>query len=214
MAAGAESHLKNIIHGRKVPPSPMALSVLERMTEWIKECTGEYRHVGPQPNWTPTRLLKITDLGHEVCLHTPDMGNTKYAALSHCWGTIPPTALTSHNLRRFETGIRTKELPRTFQDAIWLTHQLHIPFIWIDSLCIFQDDPDDWIKESANMQYVYGNSFLTIAASRAASSSEGFLNNRIEKSYFPVPFNYRGILGEILAFSLPLNCVGDPKRTV
>ena len=77
----------------------MALSVLEGITEWIKECIEEYKHVRPQPNWTPTRLLKITDLGHEVRLHTPDMGNTNYAALSHCWGTIPSTALASHDLR-------------------------------------------------------------------------------------------------------------------
>lgn len=213
-AVGLESHLRKIIEGRKVPLSPVSLPVLERMRDWIEDCTEESEHARSRPNWTPSRLLRITDLGRKVCLHTPDKADIRYTTLSHCWGTVPPTALTSQTLQRFETGIKTNELPQTFQDAIWLTYQLHISFIWIDSLCIFQDDPDDWSKESSSMHYVYENSSVTIAATRATNSTEGFLGNRIERSYLPVPFKYQGIAGEVLAFDLALNCVGDPKRTV
>ncbi|KAI0457716.1 HET-domain-containing protein [Xylaria acuta] len=165
-------------------------------------------------DFMPTRLLEIADFGRQVCLHFPGTEHSRYAVLSHCWGPVAPTTLTSRTLHKLEAGIRTEELPQTFQDAVWLTHQLEIQFLWIDSLCIVQDDPNDWAQESAKMHSVYNNSFVTIAASRATKSSEGFLGNRVEKSYVAVPFHCQGIAGEVLAFSLPLSHVGDPTRSV
>ena len=46
-------------------------------------------------------------------------------------------------------------------------------YLWIDSLCIIQDDHDDWETESPRMSQVYLNSYLTVAASSSKSSSEG-----------------------------------------
>jgi Heterokaryon incompatibility protein (HET) len=34
-------------------------------------------------------------------------------------------------------------LPKTFQDAVAITQMLNIRYLWIDSLCIIQDDVDD-----------------------------------------------------------------------
>ncbi|CAD6445778.1 a6492f16-b65d-4ac0-9ebf-a128801492dc [Sclerotinia trifoliorum] len=42
-----------------------------------------------------------------------------------------------------------------------------------DSLCIIQDDEEDWAKESATMADVYGCCLLNIAASSARDSSQG-----------------------------------------
>ncbi|KAI8948878.1 heterokaryon incompatibility protein-domain-containing protein [Xylaria longipes] len=205
---------RDIIQRRIVPLSPSSSSVLERIKGWIEECTEKHEHTLPQANFIPTRLLEIVDSGRQVCLHSPGTEHSRYAVLSHCWGPIAPTTLTARSLHKLEAGIRTEELPQTFQDAVWLTHQLEIKFLWIDSLCIVQDDPNDWAQESATMHNVYNNAFVAIAASRATKSSEGFLGNRVEKKYVPVPFHYQGKAGGVLAFSLPLNHVGDPKRSV
>ncbi|KAI0465784.1 HET-domain-containing protein [Xylaria cf. heliscus] len=209
-----ENHLRDIIPRRMVPLSPLSPSVLERIKSWITECTEKHEHLLSQESFMPTRLLKIVDFGQQVCLHFPGTEHNKYAVLSHCWGSIAATTLKSSSLHQLKAGIRTEDLPRTFQDAVWLAYQLGIQFLWIDSLCIVQDDPDDWAQESATMHNVYNNSFVTIAASRATESSEGFLGNRIEKSYVPVPFHSERIAGEVLAFSLPLNHVADPERSV
>ncbi|PVH93058.1 heterokaryon incompatibility, partial [Periconia macrospinosa] len=48
-------------------------------------------------------------------------------------------------------------LPRTFQDAIGLARKLGILFLWIDSLCIVQDDKRDWEEQSADMANIYQN---------------------------------------------------------
>ncbi|KAH8158325.1 hypothetical protein CIB48_g9920 [Xylaria polymorpha] len=154
MAVVVESHLNNIVQRRPVPLSPLSSSVLERIRGWVEECTEKHGHTLPQVNFMPTRLLEIGDLGRQVRLYLPSTKHSKYAVLSHCWGSMAPTTLTSRSLHRFEAGIRTDELPQTFQDAVWLTHQLKIQFLWIDSLCIVQDDPDDWAQESAMMHNV------------------------------------------------------------
>jgi hypothetical protein len=48
-------------------------------------------------------------------------------------------------------------------------------YLWIDSLCICQDDSEDWERESANMAAVYSNSYLTIAATNAKNNAVGCL---------------------------------------
>jgi hypothetical protein len=54
-----------------------------------------------------------------------------------------------------------------------MTRQLGIRYIWIDALCIVQDDKSDWAKEVAHMHSVYASSFLTIQASEAKAPSKG-----------------------------------------
>ncbi|CAI0642010.1 unnamed protein product [Colletotrichum noveboracense] len=99
-----------------------------------------------------------------ACLYvTPDRGQTspgKYLALSHRWGSPDQHrkfCTLSSNIDSFRQGINMAELPRTFQDAVNITRSLGVDYLWIDSLCIVQDDPDDWIKESRLMERVYSS---------------------------------------------------------
>lgn len=70
-------------------------------------------------------------------------------------------------------------LPKSFQDAVTVTRKLHIRYLWIDSLCIIQDDNEDWERESSRMASIYQNAHVTIAATAAENSQEGFLYPRI-----------------------------------
>jgi len=45
-------------------------------------------------------------------------------------------------------------------------------------MCIVQDDPDDWLRESARMADIYRNSVVTIAAASSDSAQEGFRRRR------------------------------------
>lgn len=36
-------------------------------------------------------------------------------------------------------------MPQTFRDALGVVHLLDLQFLWIDSLCIPQDDAEDWL---------------------------------------------------------------------
>ena len=79
------------------------------------------------------RLLEIT--GGEICSRGADL---RYTALSHCWGSMsfPPIKTTTVTMSAFKNeGIRWTCLSKTFQEAILLTRELGINYIWIDSLC-------------------------------------------------------------------------------
>jgi len=74
--------------------------------------------------------------------------------------------------------IRYEYLPKTIRDAIEITRQLGIRYIWIDALCIVQDDRLDWASESAKMGAIYSASFLTIAADSSVDCDGGCFNSK------------------------------------
>ncbi|OTA60734.1 hypothetical protein K449DRAFT_383464 [Hypoxylon sp. EC38] len=66
-------------------------------------------------------------------------------------------------------------MPRNFRDAIYVSKALGYKYLWIDSLCIIQDDKQDWDQESKLMGDVYNKADLVIAATCASAAQEGFL---------------------------------------
>ena len=82
---------------------------------------------------------------------------------------------TTSNIDSHCKGIPGDRLPKTFQDAIIMAARLEIQHLWIDSLCIVQDSPDDWAKESAQMANIYAAAYVTMAADAAEDCYTGFL---------------------------------------
>ena len=107
--------------------------------------------------------------------------NEKYVALSHCWGSLMESEAGKHartlssNIQTMLAEIPLHLLPQNFQDAVTTVRELGLRYLWIDALCIIQDDPLDWAREAAKMGDVYGSAYLTIAATSATSSTDGFL---------------------------------------
>lgn len=96
-----------------------------------------------------------------------------YLVLSYCWGLTPKNAAwqlsaSSSSVERFAAEIPLDILPQTLHDAVLWTRKLGERYIWIDSMCIIQDDRDDWRKEAAQMASCYGSATMTLVA---ASSS-------------------------------------------
>lgn len=88
-------------------------------------------------------------------------------------GGPPVITTTSVTLEQRKQCIPWAELPKTFQDAITITRGLNVRYIWIDALCIIQDDQSDWETEASKMSLVYQNSYLNIAASHASDGTVG-----------------------------------------
>ncbi|KAI1874275.1 uncharacterized protein JN550_002854 [Neoarthrinium moseri] len=177
------------VKGRLIDLSPKTPRTVNMVRNWIAECSEQHQHTASLSEGMPSMVLKILDSGNKVCLDVPTVA-----------------------VVRLKEGIRTSTLPKTFQDAVWLAYQLDIEYIWIDSLCIIQDDIEDWNRESARMDRVYQNSWLNIAADRAADSYEGFLGERHIPEYVAIPFCAQGTTLEALAYTLPWSCIGDRSR--
>lgn len=103
-----------------------------------------------------------------------------YACLSYCWGywNNQTGRTTCDNLSSYRTGISLNELPDTVIDAIHLCYKLGFRFLWVDRLCIVQDDEKDWLQEASKMCKIYSRSALTMTVPVCEESSQSFLAKR------------------------------------
>ena len=108
------------------------------------------------------------------------IGSDRYLSLSHCWGAgeTQRMKLTSGSFVAFSRGIPMSALQKTFQDLGLVAKHLDVNYLWIDCLCIFQDDPEGWARESVMMDKVYSNRWLNVSACAAENGTEGFFVNR------------------------------------
>lgn len=118
--------------------------------------------------------------------------HVKYVALSYCWGGDQVYKTTSERLPAYSLSIQWDILPKTIQHAVKVTSALDIKYIWVDSLCIIQDDDNDKAREIASMPNIYNEATVTIVAAAAKSAGEGFLYDRdpqaLTGSTFKLPF--------------------------
>lgn len=169
--------------GLYISSDPLSDACTRLVEDWMEECVGKHaqccRHI-PKSHILPTRLVDVdlSDSTLEPKLILSDSTTTPYATLSHCWGKVTRTTTTQKNLRQMMQGIPMSKLSPNFRDAVRVARRLHIRYIWIDSLCIVQDCNDDWSRESAKMADIYKNSHLTIAATSAWDTNQGFLHIR------------------------------------
>lgn len=112
--------------------------------------------------------------------------NARYVTLSHCWGSLDIFRLLSTNLEALRQELPLDKLTQVFRDAIDLARRVGVSFIWIDSLCIIQDSPEDWEQESAVMGQVYLNSWCNIAATGFKDGRAGMYVERDPKILKPI----------------------------
>ncbi|EHK44068.1 hypothetical protein TRIATDRAFT_185735, partial [Trichoderma atroviride IMI 206040] len=85
-------------------------------------------------------------------------------------------------------------MPKAYQDTVRVARALGVKYIWIDALCIIQDDMEDWEKESRMMAEIFQHSLATLILLRTASCNEGFLerNPSIKINYQNRQWGTRG----------------------
>lgn len=150
----------------------------------VRQCCAE--HVACRNSsgaFVPTRLLYVGggNAALRLCETTTWQEQPPYVALSHCWGGSKPLSLVKSRLEEFKKHINLSDLPNTFKDAITVTQQLQLPYLWIDSLCIIQDDTKDWEQEAARMADVYSKAFLVVTGSSSPNPETPFLGPREEE---------------------------------
>lgn len=141
-------------------------------------------YVGADEQTDPPRLVLTEGLADPL---------PQYAALSYCWGPEHDAArqLTTTTAT---LGSHLQRLPRdsltpVLHDTLVVCRALSIPFIWIDAVCIVQDDAADWSRESEVMGYIYYHSYLTICPLASSTCLQGFLGPR--PAGIDIPFQSR-----------------------
>ncbi|UNI18319.1 hypothetical protein JDV02_004593 [Purpureocillium takamizusanense] len=120
----------------------------------------------------PVRLVEQSDDGDDddEGAHYPE-----YVCLSHRWGSSRAAVLqtVSSNLSQHSKGIPWSALPQTYRETILFVRRLGVRRLWIDSLCIVQDDAHDWRQESSKMGTIFNHALVVVAASRSADVEDG-----------------------------------------
>ncbi|KAH8622151.1 HET-domain-containing protein [Alternaria alternata] len=146
---------------------------MSKAKQWLQTCIGGHtnckefhRSTINTPQQRPTRVLEITKSTiHLRC----NMQNERfdYLVLSYMWGNNhkQQLRLLRSNLKDFQ-----KEIPRAefeasdvYKEAMRVTLALGYKYLWIDSLTIIQDSPEDWAHEARRMAIVYGNATANLA---------------------------------------------------
>ncbi|EXF84618.1 hypothetical protein CFIO01_11754 [Colletotrichum fioriniae PJ7] len=128
----------------------------------------------------PSYLLDLGSCGDGQIRLIESGKNTDFAILTYCWGQPPPDCTTtSTNLQYHLAGFPLKDLPKTIRDAIEVTLALGLQHLWVDALCILQDQDDEIIKNEVNIALeFYARASIVIGAASAPHSNAGFLAPR------------------------------------
>ncbi|KAE8313213.1 heterokaryon incompatibility protein-domain-containing protein [Aspergillus transmontanensis] len=137
---------------------------------WMQICDESHLSCKRTGSILPTRVIQLQIIHEELKarLLVTNGEEARYAALSHRWSCSTSLTVTTHNLERLKKGIDFSELSHTFREALEIAAGIGLQYIWIDALCILQDDDHDWARESAKMGDVYRHAAITINAFASA----------------------------------------------
>ncbi|CAG8951369.1 hypothetical protein HYFRA_00007281 [Hymenoscyphus fraxineus] len=156
---------------------------------WLDICLEKHEKCRGLPNTDgtlPTRVIDVGDKTQHPRLITTNSKNGTFIALSYCWGGASDFVLNDDTMPSLTQGVSIHEFPATLRDAVIITRNLGIQYIWIDALCIKQDSKEDWAREAAKMREVYSGAILTVTASNAPSTTSGIFSSRANEERGPI----------------------------
>ena len=160
-------HFASAIKFRSRPTQFWDESVRLQLQRWI---SASYKSA-----FVPRRVLDLGNgeswLDCDIRLLEPTTLFAPYVALSDCWVNRAVLTTTTSGVGAHFNCIHFDSLPQTFREAIKVCRWFPIHYLWIDSLCIIQDDSADWEQQAARTDSIYENAFFTVAAHGNADSS-------------------------------------------
>lgn len=152
-------------------------SPVSRIREWLDTCNRQHdHHCSPssRPDDQDVHTFRPVWLidSAERCLVRAKTTD-RYVALSYVWGSgarrrgpteAEPAMLVKANVDVYEDALPEDDLPQTVLDAMWVARKLGLRYLWVDKLCIIQDDREEMDTHMRHMAYVFSNAYLTLVA--------------------------------------------------
>jgi hypothetical protein len=155
---------------------------VDQIRRWLRHCdeqhAGNCHNLSAWKRITPLQNLLLIDVCWGCLVEMP--GTIRYCALSYIWGEIPDSLETRQEnieVLKQKGSITAKDnsslLPETIRDAIRLVRSLGQRYLWVDRLCIIQDDEENKHLNIMQMDSIYSNSYLTIVAADGLDANHG-----------------------------------------
>lgn len=151
----------------------------DQLGSWKSACAS--RHGGlcqgfPDAALSSIRPIWLVDVQRQCLVKAPL--NSSYVALSYVWGTQSTLNTTRNNLSRLQKDGSLADrlatpIARTIRDAMGIVELLSEQYLWVDTLCIVQDDNSEKHTEMSKMSMIYANASVTILAVQGENANSG-----------------------------------------
>ncbi|KAK8108071.1 HET-domain-containing protein [Apiospora kogelbergensis] len=167
--------------------------------KWMDHCRENHQHLCAKPDWSTKlpppsgkdfRLIEINETYDKfkvsrVGKASPDSSMQEdaleYAALSYVWGKARNRTLQlrTQNIEDLRQWTSSDRLDNTVKDAVEVTRRLGLRYLWVDSLCVIQDEArgetasDTQQSQIDQMASIYGCALVTIVATAGEDASAG-----------------------------------------
>lgn len=175
------------------------------VSRWMSICERDHGGRCTPQRYNPASLprnsrrqldFRLIDTENMCIVYAPRQ--CSYLALSYVWGKADDGRLflNSRNedllLQHGALEQRFDSIPTTIRDAMSVTRKLGYRYLWVDSLCLFQDDPEELQECVAIMDLFYDMAALTIVAATGTNAWAGLPGVR------PTPRSFTRKVNEIM----------------
>lgn len=148
------------------------------------------------PEFLPTRLIDVggeedldAKLVNSTALARNGLDPTSYVTLSYCWVSDEDAKrqlkTLKNTLNSYDMSIPLDSVSPVVRDTVRVCRVLLVKYVWIDALCIIQDDKNDWDSESQTMGQIYHHAYFTLCPTASRTCHQSFLNLRDLGPKFP-----------------------------
>jgi hypothetical protein len=148
--------------------------------DWLDSCINTHgsacgRQARFDTDGSNVQSLLLVDVQNQCLVNAPP--DCEYIALSYVWGKRAFFKTTLQNFKELQTVgslIDFRDvIPKTVRDAMDMVRLVSERYLWVDSLCIVQDDPSQKHDMIASMDAIYGRALLTVIASTSEDAHCG-----------------------------------------
>lgn len=155
---------------------------------WLAQCEMHHGKVCNEHGWAlaPEKpgFLRLIDVEHMRIVVADAPKSCRYIALSYVWGGAQMVKLQYNNIERLaETGSLWNYiplLPRTIVAAMEVVKAVGERYLWVDALCILQENTQESREQIAGMDAVYGSAVFTIVAAQGDNAIAGLPGVRLD----------------------------------
>ena len=149
---------------------------------WLRECEQQHGTKCSEHSWSVVMpkpsFLRLVDVLDNCIVEIAEPNDCRYIALSYVWGGAQYLQLRRYNkvelMGKNGLSLYLWAIPQTILDAMTVVRGIDQRYLWVDSLCILQDDDDpEKLEQINNMDQIYGSAILTIVAADATNANHG-----------------------------------------
>jgi hypothetical protein len=156
--------------------TPDSEASMAHVREWLDRCVSNHgSSCSAGSSRMPTRVVDVSDTATYRIVEPAFSQEGKYCALSYQWGGAQEFHLSEAVLPGMKDGFLAESLPTTIADAAKVVRSMGLQYLWVDALCIIQDNDADKVHEISHMENIYRQATVTIIAASSSSAKSGFL---------------------------------------